>query len=244
MTASEIRACSRANLPQRTMAQTMRFIPTSRAGKTRKIEAILFLKRFADEQTRATLQVRAPLDVSGVSYLWIDTSGADRLFLYLPSLQRVRRITGKTAANSMLGSDFSYADIKYLRGVTTGGQIKRLDDSTVEDRSTYTLQLIPGTDEESVYQRVVFHIDQKTCVPLQIDFYDQADTPHKRMNAAPDSLEKLGEHWVARRLVMRDLNKKTHTALNITALEFDQHINDAVLNQRGFYLGAYLQNPK
>ncbi len=101
-TADEIRDCSRANLPDESMAQNITLQPTDRAGKTRDIVAVFFLKRLDEEETRGTLQVRSPVDVSGVSYLWVDTGTDDRLFLYLPTVQRVRRITGKTAANSML----------------------------------------------------------------------------------------------------------------------------------------------
>lgn len=223
------------------MVQSMVLIPTNRAGKPHSIESIFLLKRFADEETRATLQVRSPLDVSGVSYLWIDANGADQLFLYLPSVQRVRRITGKAAANSMLGSDFSYEDVKYLRGVSAGGTLKRLANGKAQGRSVYALELTPAQSEESAYQRVIFHIDQQTCVPLQTDFYATGDTPVKRLTAAADSLKKLGDRWIARHLNMRNLRKNTHTALNITRVQFGAHINDAVFNSRGFYLAAYQQ---
>lgn len=226
------------------MVQTMALEPTSRAGKTQVIKSIFLLKRFTDDETRATLQVRSPLDVSGVSYLWIDTSGADRLQVYLPSLQRVRRITGKSAGNNLLGSDFTYEDVKYLRGVSAGGTFKRLADAEVQSRPAYTLELTPAPSDDSAYQRVVFHIDQKTCVPLQIDFYNTGDTPIKRMSAAADSLKKLGKRWIAQHLTMRNLRKNTHTALKISQVEFDNHINDAVFNPRGFYLAAYMQDSK
>ena len=239
----EIRACSRANLPEKTMVQNMRLEPTDRAGKSREITASFFIKRFSENETRATLQVRAPLDVSGVSYLWVDSEESDQLFLYLPSLQRVRRVTGKTAANSMLGSDFSYEDIKHLRGISAGGEAEKLADTEFGGRPIYRLQLTQDASEESAYQRIVYGVDKATCVPLQIEFYETENTLRKRLTADAASLQKLGARWLATRLDMRDVKEGTHTRMEITEVEFDENINSAVFNRRGFYLGAYLQKP-
>lgn len=240
-TADEIRACSRANLPEQTMVQNMTLTSTDRAGKNKVIDASFFLKRFEPEETRGTLQVRAPLDVSGVSYLWIDTKDSDQLFLYLPSLQRVRRVTGKGATESLLGSDFSYEDVKHLRGVSAGGEVQKLADAEVAGRDVDVLQVTAVPGEQSAYERLKFYIDKPTCVPLKVEFFASGDTPGKRLSADVDSLRQIGERWVATRLTMRDLEQKTHTLMEITAIKFDEHVNAAVFNRRGFYLGAYIE---
>lgn len=240
--AEEIRACSRANLPDQSMAQNFKLQPVNRAGKSKDIGAVFFIQRMSNEETRATLQVRSPIDIEGVSYLWVDTEQDDRLHLYLPSVQRVRRVSGKNAANSMLGSDFSYEDIKYLQGVSAGGEVKKLADTKAAQRATYSLQVTPPKQDESAYERMIFYIDKTTCVPLKIEFFESGDTLRKRLTADPESLKKIGERWFATQLVMRDLLEKTYTRLHITNVQFDKNINGAIFNQRGFYLGAYLPN--
>lgn len=238
--AEEIRACSRANLPDQSMAQNFKLQPVNRAGKSKDIGAVFFIQRMSKEETRATLQVRSPIDIEGVSYLWVDTEGDDRLHLYLPSVQRVRRVSGKNAANSMLGSDFSYEDIKYLQGVSAGGDVQKLADTKAGQRATYSIEVTPPKQDESAYERMIFYIDKTTCVPLKIEFFESGNTLRKRLIADPESLKQIGERWFATQLVMRDLSEKTHTRLKISDVEFDKNINGAIFNQRGFYLGAYL----
>ena len=240
-TADEIRECSRDNLPDKTMVQDVNLQSTDRLGKTKDIRAVFYIKRFDKDETRTTLQVRAPVNVSGVSYLWVDSDDSDRLYLYLPSLQRVRRVSGKAVSESMLGTDFSHEDVKHLRSVSAGGEITKLGDSETAGRPTHKLKVIPAASEESAYDHLLFHIDQQTCVPLEIEFFEVGDTPRKRLTADPESLKQLGERWITTRITMRDLKQNTHTLMETIDVEYDESINDAVFNFRGFYLGAYLE---
>ncbi|MEX2130647.1 MAG: outer membrane lipoprotein-sorting protein [Pseudohongiellaceae bacterium] len=56
----------------------------------------------------------SPADIRGTAYLnfnWDDAERDDDSWLYLPSLQRVKRIASSDTSDSFLGSDFTYADI-------------------------------------------------------------------------------------------------------------------------------------
>ena len=56
----------------------------------------------------------SPADIRGTSYLnfdWDDPDRDDDSWLYLPSLQRVKRLSTGDRSDSFLGSDFTYADI-------------------------------------------------------------------------------------------------------------------------------------
>ena len=56
----------------------------------------------------------SPADIRGTSYLnfdWDDPDRDDDSWLYLPSLQRVKRLATGDRSDSFLGSDFTYADI-------------------------------------------------------------------------------------------------------------------------------------
>ena len=66
------------------------------------------------EDTRSFSYFETPADIRGTSYLnfdWADPDRDDDSWLYLPALQRVRRIAGSDTSDSFLGSDFTYADI-------------------------------------------------------------------------------------------------------------------------------------
>ncbi len=66
------------------------------------------------QDSRQLSQFESPVDIRGTSYLnydWDDPDRDDDSWLYLPALQRVRRIASSDTSDSFLGSDFTYADI-------------------------------------------------------------------------------------------------------------------------------------
>lgn len=236
--AEAIRDCAAANAPQKTLVQALHIETFDGTGGNRRIRAKLFYKRFGPDETRTTLQVRSPPDLSGTSYLLVDTTGDDRLFLYLPSVESTRRVTGGGAAKRMLGTDFSYEDMKQIRAMSEGGDVTRKPATAVAGRKTHTVVLTPGPDEQSAYRRVVFRIDQQTCVPLRIDFFEAGDKPVKRYTAEPESLLQVDGHWLAGEATMRTLGEDTQTRLSVDSAQFDEEVSDTIFNRRTFHLGA------
>lgn len=66
------------------------------------------------KDSRSLSQFESPVDIRGTAYLnfdWNDPDRDDDSWLYLPALQRVKRIASSDTSDSFLGSDFTYADI-------------------------------------------------------------------------------------------------------------------------------------
>ena len=79
--------------------------------RTRNLQ--IYSKDYGDD-TRTLSQFESPVDIRGTSYLnfdWDDPDRDDDSWLYLPALQRVKRIASSDTSDSFLGSDFTYADI-------------------------------------------------------------------------------------------------------------------------------------
>lgn len=238
-TAEDIRACSRANLPERTLVQEIELEAHDRAGGSQRRRAKFYTKRYPEhDETRSTLRVTSPIDVKGMAYLMIDRADADRLFLYLPAMQRVRRISGDSAAESLMGTDFSYADVRQLRSISAGGELERLEDATVGERPVYTLALTPAPEDKSEYRRIVFRVDRETCVPLRTEFHTAAEAPRKRLEADPTSLREIEGRWMATQMTMRDLRDGTHTTLEVLDASYDEGVSDIIFNPRTFHMGG------
>lgn len=237
--AEEVRACSRANLPDRTLRQEVEIEVHDRAGGTQSRSGRFYLKRYPDhDETRSTLRLTSPIDVKGMAYLMIDRPEGDRLFLYLPSMQRVRRITGDSAGDSLMGTDFSYADIRQLHSMSAGGEATRLAPGEIDGRAVDRVALTAAAEVETPYRRIEFAVDRATCVPLRTLFFTGGETPRKRLEADPGSLRRIGERWLATRLVMRDLRDGTHTVLTVQETRYDKGVSDIIFNPRSFHMGA------
>jgi len=225
----EIQTCVEANLPAETSFQSVEIESEDRVGARRKLQARIYWKRF-EEHPRVMIVVDEPAEVRDAAYLAIDGEGEETIYMFLPALKITRRVSATTAADSLWETDFSYEDMKYLQGVALHGEHKRLPDADVSGRRAYVVATVPAASAQSAYQRVVSMVDQETCVPLQIDFYEQGEQPRKVLAATVESLEADGARWSAREYAMRDLKNETRTWLRITASELDSKIPDRLFN--------------
>jgi hypothetical protein len=229
-TAEEIRACVRGNLPARTSVQTIELESLDRAGGRRTLVARLHWKRFGEGQHRLRIRVDKPLDLRGSSYLVIEKDSTDDMFMYLPAVQKVRRITSGMISDSLWGTDFGYEDIKHLQGIAAEGAVERLADSTVADRAVYVLAMVPESSGESTYSKIVSFVARDNCIAIKTDFYERGDAPRKVLLADLDQLTREGDRWSARSLEMRDLESQTTSRLRVVETRDDVEIPDRTFN--------------
>lgn len=90
---------------------TMVLIDRRNRERTRNLR--IYNKDFGAD-TKALSLFETPADIRGTAYLsfdWDDTERDDDSWLYLPALQRVKRIASSDTSDAFMGSDFTYADI-------------------------------------------------------------------------------------------------------------------------------------
>lgn len=114
-----------------------------------------------------------PADVSGTALLsHANILEPDHQWLYLPSLSRVRRISGDNRSGPFMSSEFAYEDItaeeldkyeyRYLKSETCG----ELTCDVIERTPRYP---------KSGYSRQVVYIDQSHHQIRQVDYFDRND---------------------------------------------------------------------
>jgi hypothetical protein len=231
-TPDEIMACVRRNLPERTSVQSIELRSRDRAGSERILRSRLYWKRFEGGQPRVLIRVDEPPDLRGASYLLIDAedAGPSEIFVHLPAVGRVRRVTQKTVSDSLWGTDFSYDDMRQLQWHAADGARSRLPDAVVSDRAVYVLALEPRPEGETAYRRIVSSVDRETCVVLRVEFYERGERPRKLLRADVGSLAEQNGRWLARKLEMRDLRDDTTSWLEILEVENDVEVPDRVFN--------------
>lgn len=234
-TAEDIRGCVRNNFPQETSVQKLAMIAHDRSGGQRTLRAEMFWRIDKDGFTNVMIKVSEPRDLSGSSYLVLERDARDDMFMYLPAVQRVRRIVGNMKSKPLWGTDLSYEDVKQLQGVALTGTVSRLADTQIGERKVNVIQTAYDAAEESAYKRVVTHVDITTCMPLQIDFYDLEDIAVKQLNVNPETLTEVDGRWQMRNLDMLHLNNETHTEIVVEEVTSDESISSRVFNSHTFY---------
>jgi outer membrane lipoprotein-sorting protein len=230
--AEEIVDCVQGNLPERTSVQRIELRSRDRAGSERVLRSRLHWRRFDGGRPRVRIRVDEPPDLKGASYLLIENedSRESEMFVHLPAVGRVRRVTQRTVSDSLWGTDFSYDDMRQLQWQAAEGAHTRLPDATVSGRDVYVLALEPRPEDESSYDRIVSSVDHETCVVLRIEFYERGDAPRKVLSADPSSLSSEGGLWLARKFEMRDLRDETTSWLEILEVETDVEVPARIFN--------------
>ncbi len=224
----KVTECVRNNTPEKSSVQLVEFTAVDRIGGERVSRAKIKGKKFdSDELRRLKLRFSKPLDVRGSAFLAIEReSGEPDMFLYTPELRKVKRVTGQGGGGKLFGTDFSYEDFVRWQGLNQPGASRRLPDGVEAGQPVWVVETTPAEDAESSYERIVFFVDQETCVALKTESYEKGETPRKILTADPDQLLEEGGVWFASELLMRDLRDETHTRVVVEDVEVDRNLRD------------------
>lgn len=140
---------------------------------------------------RSRIEFEWPADVKGTRMLtWTHKTANDDQWLFLPAINRVKRISSGNKSGSFMGSEFAYEDLgsqeveKYKH--------KYIADETLDGRKTWKVERVP-TDSESGYSKLVSWMDQEYLNPLKIDYYDRKGELLK--TATFTGYTKQGKWW-------------------------------------------------
>ncbi|MGH8528890.1 MAG: outer membrane lipoprotein-sorting protein [Nevskiales bacterium] len=233
--------CMRANIPDSVRVQKLSFATSNSIGDTRSIQARLFAVRERAEDgkrlLRSMLRLDAPAHLAGAAYLIRETTEdylRDGMFVYLPSVRRVRRVTGTFADGALMGTDFSYYDFRQLHSAF--GDLSAILERPLEvdGRRAHGLLFKPLPEAETRYTAVRAWVDQQTCVPLRVNFHE-GDTIRKQLTSPKTTLRQTGNRWYAAEMEMRDLLNDSRTTLRILEVSSDEGISDRYFQPGTFY---------
>jgi hypothetical protein len=236
-TAEEIQACNEGNFPTETSVQTISMNAKDRIGAVTQSKATMYWKKFDDGFSRVMMRFFKPSDLRGAGLLMIEKTDRNDMFIYLPELKRIKRITSHMTSSSMFGTDFSYEEFERMQGIAARAPVTRLEDGVVHLRPAYVIELRPS-GEDSGYERIREFIDKETCVALRSEFYERGERPRKVLSAETSKIAKEGDVWVARELLMQDFRDETETTMVIEEVEIGKPIARKIFSQKELESGA------
>ena len=222
----EVVKCTERNVPAKTSVQRIEFRARDRLGEEQVTRAKVSGKRFDDGFRRVLLRFYEPSDVRGSTLLILEKEEGSEMFLYSPELRKTRRVSTRTAAGSLFGTDFSYEDFERFQGIQAHSTSERRPDAMLGDLPVYVLVSTPAPEDGSPYESVVSYIGKKTCVALKIESYEPGGRLRKVISADPSQLEQESGIWFARELLVKDLRDETQTLMTVEEIEVDQPLPD------------------
>ena len=223
-----VKSCLEKNTPKSTSAQAIELRARDRSGYEQVLQANVYWKRFPDNHSRILMHFNEPADVRGARFLIIENEPQNDMYIYMPGLVIVRKITSRRISSSILGTDFSYEDYERLHGILTDLKAEQYPDEVLSGRPVYVINSYP--DDTSGYEKISTYIDTETCVALKTDLYERGHQLRKTMNIDPATITKEGDIHVPRELLMRDVRDKTETSLIIQQIKTNIPLDDALFD--------------
>ncbi|WP_205833186.1 outer membrane lipoprotein-sorting protein [Azohydromonas caseinilytica] len=155
------------------------------ASRVRKTRGLTKLQDNGQDNMRL-VRFLSPADIKGTATLLVEHAGADDdMWIYLPALGKVRRLSASNKRDSFVGTDFSYGDI--IGHKTAEWRHALLREEAVDGAPAYVIESVPLNDtvkNNTGYAKRVSWVRKDNFVASRIDFWDVAGQPLKRITAS------------------------------------------------------------
>jgi hypothetical protein len=231
-TAEALMAAVEARPEPATTQATLRMTIATASGQSLTRE----MRMWSAGDTHRVIKFTAPADIAGSGFLSIESGGSDETLIYLPALDRVRRIAGGQKGDAFFGSDFAYEDIS---GVDPDDYTHTLLETRRDDGAggagqgwVYVVEAIPTPESASSYERLVLDVPEATLVPERVTYYVGGEAVKVLIVA---SVVEVDAYLVAAERRMESLaggEVVTFTTIEQTDVILDEPIPDDVFGER------------
>ncbi len=209
-----------------------------RRGRERQRNFRLYRKDYG-EDTRSLSLFETPPDIRGTAYLnfdWDDTGRDDDSWLYLPALQRVKRIASSDTSDPFMGSDFTYADIN---GYELDWYDYRFvaEDAEVDGEPAWHIEFTAKPEfserarEATGYSRQQLWVRKDNFVPVRGQYWEIRGNRIKYYSVS--ELSEVDSIWTLNRIqavTTRNGNQEHASVLQLNDIEYNVELEDALFS--------------
>lgn len=227
----KIDACIRKNAPKETVVEKIRL---TSAGSMYEEEEVLSAKVYWKRSPAGTSNLLAlfdePVDILGSRLLFLEKKPENEIYLYMPALFKVRRISSDRISSSMYGMDFSYEDFQFVYNMMATANSEQRPDEVVNGQPVYVFTIAPNEGNKSLYETIYTYLDKKSCVVQKVEFYEPGKKLRKVLETVPDSIKEVNGIQIPHKLQMRDIKKNSKTELTVISVSVDVPVDDILFD--------------
>ncbi|MGB5159330.1 outer membrane lipoprotein-sorting protein [Desulfobacterium sp. N47] len=180
-------------------------------------------KKFPDGR-RFLMVILEPQSLKGLSYLLNDLDNNKyEQWIYLPYIDRVRKISESSAYESFLSTDFTYADIYLVN--TKNETFKFLGEEDIGGMKTYKIESV-SKEPSYYYSRIINWITKDTYTIIRRDYYSPNKSLWKRQLF--ENMTVMNGMIVPLRIRMIDFQHNTSTELIFNEIDSDIELPDEI----------------
>jgi hypothetical protein len=172
-----------------------------------------------------------PADVRKMGFMVHKHTGEgkdDDRWLYLPSLDLVRRIAASDKRTSFVGSDFLYEDV-------SGRALHEDTHELVQTTDTsYVIKNVPRKPEAVEFSYYTVTIDRKTFVPMKMEYYDTNGRLYRTIEST--EVKEIQGFPTVTKSVVKNLNTGSMTVMEFSGVQYNTKVGD-------IFTERYLRRP-
>ena len=205
---------------------------TDKKGQVREREFIILRKDIQDGgDQKYYVYFLKPADVRKMVYLVhkrSDLNKDDDRWLYMPSLDLVKRVAASDKRTSFVGSDFLYEDV-------SGRSLLEDTHELIQTTDTlYIVKSVPKNPDSVEFGYYNVSIDRKTFIPMKMEYYDKNNKLYRVMESV--KLEKIQDFPTVVKSVVSDLRTQSKTEMEFSDVKYDIELED-------IFTERYLRRP-
>lgn len=199
-----------------------RMVLTEKGRAPRIRELVTYRLDRAGGETATLIRFLDPEDIAGTGLLSVNKAdGATDQWLYLPALDRVRRISSERKGGRFVGSDLYFEDLQERK---PSRDRHRLLGTQEEGGIRCTvLESVPRVASDSVYRKRISWIDPETAIPQRIDYFEKdSKAPSKRWLLRKK--QRVQGYWTLTDSRMINLATGHETRMVIDEVRYDRRL--------------------
>jgi len=193
-------------------ARKTRTLMTVEGRRTRSYEMVSYGRGEED----AAMEYVAPARDKGTRMLKL----GDELWIYLPGVDRVQKISGHMLREGMMGSDVSYEDMLASRELRKRYNAKVTGAAELDGRSCWVLEL-KAKDDGVTYPKRITYVDKQTYIPIKQELYALSGMLLKTWTMADVKEFPNGRKFPTKMTVVDHVKKQSVTRIEFREVEFN-----------------------
>lgn len=213
------------------MSTRSRMVLQEKGGEPRVRQMYTYRLEEARGQVRSLIRFTAPADIRGTGLLTLDhPDGSSDQWVYLPALDRSRRISAERKGGRFVGSDIFFEDLQDRK--VDMDRHRLLREEPLFEMPTQVLESIPVEPGNSTYGKRISWIHKPSLLPLRIDFYapGRDAQPIKRMEV--HRIEQVQGYWTVMDNTITDLASGHRTRTVLEKVVYDRGLPASLFTSR------------
>ena len=181
-----------------------------------------------DHGKRILFVFDTPRDVKGTTLLIHSNPGEqDDQWIFLPALQRVKRLNSSNQSSSFMGSEFSYEDMNLPE--VSKFTYTYLRDEACDELNCTVVERVP-VSEKSAYSRQLVWQDDTAYRLWKVEYYDRRGDHLKTLTVSGYE-QYLDHYWQAQKMTMTNHMNGKSTTIEWSDYEFRVDLDESDFTQ-------------